>query len=143
MMNSMPPMSRRRQFDRAGTPALTVLGISGDASVRELLPRALRFDRVLVTEDFSQGLTLAGAESPDVAFVDLNIGDGAGLSLVHHLKALVPEVSVYVLANKTNLGTAADAVSLGGAGLLMLPLSGDDVLSAVWTIKQRLVERAE
>jgi len=139
----MPPMSRRRQFDRAGTPALTVLGISGDASVRELLPRALRFDRVLVTEDFSQGLTLAGAESPDVAFVDLNIGDGAGLSLVHHLKALVPEVSVYVLANKTNLGTAADAVSLGGAGLLMLPLSGDDVLSAVWTIKQRLVERAE
>lgn len=143
MMNSLPPMSRRRPLDRTGSPVLTVLGIAADPAVRDLLPKTLRFEKVLVTEDFSEALALASTESPDVAFVDLAIGEGAGLSLVHHLKAIAPDVAVFALANKTNLDTAASAVSLGGTGLLMLPLSGDDVLSAVWSIKQRLVEKSE
>jgi ActR/RegA family two-component response regulator len=143
MINSLPPMSRRRPLDRTGAPLLTVLGVAADAAVRDLLPKTLRFEKVLVTEDFSEALALASNEAPDVAFVDLAIGEGAGLSLVHHLKALVPDVAVFALANKSNLDVAASAVSLGGTGLLMLPLSGDDVLSSVWSIKQRLVEKAE
>lgn len=145
MMNSMPPIpaSRRRPLDRAGAPALTVLCIAQDAAVRELVPRVLRFDKVLVTADFSEAFMMATAEAPDIAFVELGIGDGAGLSLVHHLKALVPDISVVTLATKKNLDAAANALSLGASGLLLLPLSGDDLLSSVWGIKQRLVERAE
>ncbi|MRG94579.1 response regulator [Polyangium spumosum] len=145
MMNSMPPIpaSRRRPLDRGGAPALTVLCIAQDAAVRELLPRVLRFDKVLVTADFSEAFMMATSEAPDIAFVELGIGDGAGLSLVHHLKALVPDISVVTLATKKNLDAAANALSLGASGLLLMPLSGDDVLSSVWGIKQRLVERAE
>ncbi|MDI1450081.1 response regulator [Polyangium sp. 6x1] len=145
MMNSMPPIpaSRRRPLDRGGAPALTVLCITQDAAVRELVPRVLRFDKVLVTADFSEAFMMATAEAPDIAFVELGIGDGAGLSLVHHLKALVPDISVVTLATKKNLDAAASALSLGASGLLLTPLSGDDVLSSVWGIKQRLVERAE
>ena len=103
----------------------------------------LRFDKVLVTADFSEAFMMATAEVPDIAFVELGIGDGAGLSLVHHLKALVPDISVVTLATKKNLDAAANALSLGASGLLLMPLSGDDLLSSVWSIKQRLVERAE
>ncbi len=145
MMNSMPPIpaSRRRPLDRGGAPSLTVLCIAQDNDVRELVPRVLRFDRVLMTADFSEAFTLATAEVPDIAFVELGIGDGAGLSLVHHLKALVPDINVVTLATKKNLDAAASALSLGATGLLLMPLSGDDLLSSVWGIKQRLVERAE
>jgi ActR/RegA family two-component response regulator len=120
-----------------------VLAIVSDPDVRELLPRVLRFERLLLTSDFAEGLALASAEVPEIAFIDLGIGEGAGLTLVHHLKAIVPDLAVYALATPKNLAVAAHAVSLGGAGLLMLPLSGDEVLSAIWSIKQRIVERGE
>jgi len=145
-MNAMPPgpASRRRPLDRTGgAPALTVLCIAQDTAVRELVPRVLRFDKVHVTADFSEAFTVASSEAPDIAFVELAIGDGAGLSLVHHLKALAPEITVVTLANKDGIESAANALSLGASGLLMMPLSGDDLLSSVWSIKQRLVERAE
>jgi ActR/RegA family two-component response regulator len=144
-MSLLPPVpaSRRRPDARGSSPSLTVLAIVSDPAVRELMTRVLRFERLLITEDFAEGLALASVEVPDVAFIDLGIGDGAGLTLVHHLKALVPDVSIYALASRKNLDAAASAVSLGGTGLLMLPLSGDDVLSAIWGIKQRIVERSE
>ena len=143
MLSSLPPISRRRPLDRTGAPELVVMGISSDAPVRDLLSKTLRYEKVFVTQDFSEALNLASTEVPDIAFVDLAIGEGAGLSLVHHLKALCPNVAVFALATKANLDTAAHAMSLGGTGLLMLPLSGDDVLSAVWGIKQKLIEKAE
>ncbi len=144
-MSILPPVpaSRRRPDARGSSPSLTVLAIVSDQGVRELMTRVLRFERLLITEDFAEGLALASVEVPDVAFIDLGIGDGAGLTLVHHLKAIVPDVSIYALASRKNLDAAASAVSLGGTGLLMLPLSGDDVLSAIWGIKQRIVERSE
>src|SRR5262249_40780214 len=68
-------------------------------------------------------------------------GEGAGLALVHHLKALVPGVTIYALAAKTAVDLGAHAVALGGTGLLMLPLGGDDVLSALGAVRLRIAEK--
>ncbi len=119
---------------------LTVLAIISDVDARELFPRVVLRERLILTSDSGDALTIAQADPPDAAFVE--IGSGAGLATVHHLKALVPSVTIFALASREGLDAAANAVALGGSGLLMLPLGGDEILSSIEIVKTRLHEKA-
>lgn len=121
---------------------VTVLAIVDDEPTRALLPRVLAGERLIIAGDPVRGLAFADSEAPDIVFVDIRIGSGAGLAMVHHLKAVAPETHVFAMATKETLEAGAQAVALGGAGLVMLPLGGDEILSAVETVKVRLAERA-
>lgn len=120
---------------------LTVLAVIGDDQTRDFLPRVITADRLVLARDLAEGIALAEAEVPDVAFVDVGIGDGAGLAMVHHLKALVPDATIFALASRQALEAGAHALALGGAGLFLLPLGGDELLNAVSSVRARLVER--
>lgn len=126
---------------RIGTQRLTVVAIVADPAARDLFGKVVQQDRLLLTDDLAEGLALAEASPPDVAFVEIGMADGAGLALVHHLKAVAPSVAVYALSSRTALEAAANAVALGGAGVIMLPLAGDDVLSAIAAVKLKLADR--
>jgi ActR/RegA family two-component response regulator len=123
-----------------GSGAITVLVIASDAATRDLFPRVVQRDQLLVTHDLTEALVLAQAHPPDAAFVE--IGSGAGLAMVHHLKAVTPAVTIFALASRNGLDAAANAVALGGAGLLMLPIGGDEILSSIESVRMRLAERA-
>ena len=132
----------------SGTPSrggsglrITVLAILSDDEARELLPKVVR-DHLFITDDLSEALVLAEQNPPDVAFVEIGMGDGAGLALVHHLKAVVPQVAIYALSSRLALEAAANAIALGGAGLIMMPVGGDEILSAIGAVKLKLADRA-
>lgn len=127
---------------RAGAAPLTIIAIVSDPAARALFPKLVQRERLFVTDELAEGLAVAEANPPDIAFVEIGMGEGAGLALVHHLKAVIPSVTVYALSSRNALEAAANAVALGGAGLIMMPVSGDDVLSAVTTVKQKLADRA-
>jgi ActR/RegA family two-component response regulator len=131
------PLSRS-----GGGIRVTVLAIVSDAATRSLLPKVVR-DRLVMTDDLAEALSLAEQSPPDVAFVEIGMGDGAGLALVHHLKAVVPQVTVYALSSRLAIEAAANAVALGGAGLIMLPAAGDEILSALSAVKIKLADRAQ
>jgi ActR/RegA family two-component response regulator len=137
-----PSSSAATAYARSSGPRSTVLAIVADEPTRELLPKVIVRDRLLVTADLVEGLSLAEEQSPDAAFVEIAIGAGAGLAMVHHLKAVAPNVTIFALASRDALEAAANAVALGGAGLLMLPVGGDEILSAVASVKARVAERA-
>lgn len=127
---------------RSGSAALTVMAIVTDPTARALFPKVVQRDRLIVTDDMAEVLALAEGNPPDVAFVEIGMGDGAGLAFVHHLKAVVPEVTVYALAARNALEAAANAVALGGAGLIMMPVAGDDVASAVDAVRMKLADQS-
>lgn len=127
---------------RSGSPRLTIMAIVADEAARGLFPKVIQHDKLVVTDDLAEGLALAEMTPPDVAFVEIGLGDGAGLALVHHLKAVAPSVTVYALSSRGALEAAANAVALGGAGVIMMPVAGDDVLSAVASVKLKLADRA-
>lgn len=127
---------------RAPGAGITVIAIASDAGTRALFPKVITRDRLLVTDDLAESLALAESNRPDVAFVEIGMGDGAGLALVHHLKAVCPAITVYALASRAALEAAANAVALGGAGLIMMPIGGDEVMSALASVKMKLAERA-
>src|SRR6185503_12744409 len=120
---------------------LSVLAIVGDEPSRAVFSKVLAHDRLTLADNLSTGLSLARGEPPDVAFVDVTLGEGAGLAMVHHLKAVAPDATVFALATASALELAANAVALGGTGLLMLPLAGDEILTATSAVKLRRAER--
>jgi ActR/RegA family two-component response regulator len=120
---------------------MSVLVIVGDDASCQVVERVLTEDKLVVVRDLAAGLAHVRAQAPDVAFVDVTLGEGAGLAMVHHVKAMAPESTVFALTTPEALEIAANAIALGGAGLLMLPLSGDEVLSAMAGVKQLRAER--
>lgn len=122
--------------------SLKVLAAVADPATRTLFMRVITSDQLLLAGDLAEGIALAETGTPDVAFIDVGLNDGAGLAMVHHLKALAPDTTVFALASKAELEAGAHAVALGGAGLLILPLGGDEVMNAVGSVRTRLAERA-
>ncbi|HEY3594573.1 MAG TPA: diguanylate cyclase, partial [Polyangiaceae bacterium] len=90
-----------------------------------------------------EGLALAASEVPDLVFVDVSLGQNAGLALIHHVRAVAPRAVVYALAHAEALDVGAQAVALGGAGLIMMPPSGDELLSAASEVRTRIAAETE
>jgi DNA-binding NarL/FixJ family response regulator len=122
--------------------AITVAAIVADQPARALFAKVVRDDRLIITGDVAEAVAVCEENQPDVAFVEIGMHDGAGLALVHHLKAVVPSITVYALSSRDALEAAANAVALGGAGVIMMPLAGDDVLSAISAVKGKLADLA-
>jgi GGDEF domain-containing protein/DNA-binding NarL/FixJ family response regulator len=122
-----------------------VLAIVNQPATTELFVKVFTElgDRVLVATDLTEGLALAASENPHLAFVDVSLGRNAGLALVHHLRAVAPAASVYALASTEALQVGAQASGLGGAGLIMMPPSGDELSTAAADVRSRLEAASE
>jgi DNA-binding response OmpR family regulator/GGDEF domain-containing protein len=124
--------------------ALHVMAILDHTPTMELIQRtlALSKDQLAVATDLAEGLARASVEVPDVVLVDVALGQNAGLAVVHHLRAIAPDVLIYALARSGKLELGTQAVALGGTGVLMLPLSGDELLTVLTDVRTRRAERA-
>jgi GGDEF domain-containing protein/ActR/RegA family two-component response regulator len=122
---------------------LHVVAVVADAATIQLMHRTLDTsgDRLTVATDLAEGLARAASEVPDVVLVDVALGKNAGLAVVHHVRAISPGVQVYALARAEHLALGAQAVALGGTGVLMMPLSGDELLTALSDVRTRRAER--
>ena len=124
---------------------LNVVAIVSRVDAIEVMSRALgqSGDRLSVATDLAEGLVRISSQVPDVAFVDVTLGEGAGLAVLHHIRALAPQVTVFALTEAEQLALGVQASALGSAGTLMLPLSGDELLNALSDVRTRLAERVE
>ncbi|HEY5958867.1 MAG TPA: response regulator, partial [Polyangiaceae bacterium] len=100
-------------------------------------------DELLLANDLADGLAKANALVPDIVFVDVAMGNAAGLAVVHHLRALDQRVTVYALTPPQRLDLGPQAVTLGAIGVLVLPLSGDEVYTTLSEVRTRRAERFE
>jgi len=126
-------------------PELSVVAIVPDQATIELMSATLKGsgDRLSVATDLSEGLARVSAHVPDVAFVDVMLGDSAGLAVLHHVRALAPNVAVFALTRADRLDLGVQAVALGASGVLVKPLSGDELLNSLGDVRTRLAERLE
>ena len=124
---------------------LNVVAIVSNADAIEVMSRTLSQsgDRFSVATDLAEGLVRISSQVPDVAFVDVTLGDGAGLAVLHHIRALAPHVTVFALTATERLALGVQAAALGSAGTLVMPLAGDELLNALSDVRTRLAERDE
>lgn len=124
---------------------LRVLLVVEDLETVRVVQRTLlnTHDELLIATDLADGLSKANVISPELVFVDLAMGNSAGLAVVHHLRALDPNVTVYALTSPSALDLGPQAIALGAHGVLVMPLSGDEVHSTLSHVRSQRAERAE
>lgn len=78
-----------------------------------------------------EALAAAKDDPPDVAVVDLMLGQESGLSLIEPLLGLAPQVRVLVLTMSADHDDARDAVRRGASGYVLKDSGPDEVLAAI------------
>ncbi len=123
--------------------ALTVVGIVADEPARALLERTLASsgDELTITDTLADGLARVSTEVPDVALIDVALGQNAGLAVIHHIRALAPHVAIFALTHQSRLELGSAAMALGATGVLVMPLTGDDVLTSLAGLRTRRAEQ--
>ena len=124
---------------------LHVLVVTEHVQTCQLVERTLAeySDVVASAPDLSEGLSRALSEIPDIVLVDLSLGNNAGLAVIHHLRALAPSASLYALTTTSTLELGTQALALGAAGILVSPLSGDEILRTITAERTRRVDSLE
>jgi two-component system response regulator RegA len=110
----------------------SLLIVDDDGPFRTRLTRAFR-DRgfeVSAAGTYDEAVTLASAETPELALVDLRLPGTSGLDLVRQLKALDPTTNIVVLTGYGSIATAVESLRLGATGYLTKPVDADQILVA-------------
>ncbi|AKF10097.1 response regulator transcription factor [Sandaracinus amylolyticus] len=112
--------------------APSILVVDDDDVFRERLARALaqRGLAVRTARDADEAATLANAESPELALVDLRMPGPSGLALIRTLLDIDPHTRVVVLTGYGSIATALEAVRLGAVHYLQKPADVDEILAA-------------
>jgi two-component system response regulator RegA len=110
----------------------SILIVDDDEMFRQRLARAFgdRDYEVRAARNYDEAMSLAGAESPELAVVDLRMPGRSGLELVRDLHSLDSATKIIVLTGYGSIATAIEAVRLGATHYLSKPADADDVLAA-------------
>lgn len=120
-------------------PQLTALVVSSDKDVLGVVERALLAggDSAVLVMDLSEAIAVASSRDAAIAFIDVTLAGTGGLALVHHLLAVRPDVSIYVMAPPDKLTHALEGLALGATGILPLPATGDSVMRAMGEVRSK------
>ena len=116
----------------------SILLADDDASVRELVRRALTQDghTVTVTEDGAEALQhlSAHAASIDVVVSDVNMPQIDGVTLAQKAVAIKPAIAVVLMSGFTDQLDRASAIKAGKLAVISKPFTLDQIKSKVRSV---------
>lgn len=126
-------------------PRLRVLVVPGSEAEAKFIVSVLEDhgDTAVVVGNAQEALAQLATTSFEVAFVSMGLPRGDGLALVHHVRALHPEVDVVVVATANEIQDTVHAHALGVLHSVLHPLTGDAVLVAADRARERRLLAAE
>jgi CheY-like chemotaxis protein/GGDEF domain-containing protein len=126
-------------------PRLRVLVVAADPTDASFALRVLEDngERAEACADVPEALARLSQETFDLALVSLSMPRGDGLALVHHLRALYPDLDVVVMSAADEVEEAASAMALGVLSTVVTPLTGDEILVAADRARERRMLIAE
>ncbi len=100
----------------------------------QLIDAQTTFKVVGEAENGARAMALLGELRPELAIVDLNLGDEDGLTLIADLKAAAPELVVLVLSMHDERYYAERALRAGARGYIQKEEAGNKVIDAIKTV---------
>jgi two-component system response regulator RegA len=109
----------------------SVLVVDDDDVFRARLGRAFssRGWEVLLAGTVTEAIVIATEHAPDLAIIDLRIGDENGLDVVRKLRNIDPTVYLIMLTGWGSIATAIEAVRGGADHYLSKPVDADQILA--------------
>ena len=115
--------------------AISVLLVDDHALINEGLRRAFEATEdlavVAAAGSVSEGLALVRAHAPDVAVVDINLGDGSGIDLCRQLRELRPDMGLVVLTMYDSDEHMFSALEAGASAFVLKSAPAEEVAAAV------------
>src|SRR5438067_13409595 len=111
----------------------TVLLVDDDALLRSALARSLRgrgFD-VAAAASCEQAMMVARRMRPELAILDLRIGDESGVDVLCALREIVPSVRAVLMSGYGSIAWAVEAMRAGAVNFLSKPFSVEELLAAL------------
>jgi two-component system, response regulator RegA len=110
----------------------TILVVEDDDAFRMVLVQAFdaRGYEVRGVANAKAAIAAARQDSPEMAVVDLRLGDDSGLDVVRELKAIDASTAIVVLTGYGSIATALESVRLGALHYLTKPTDPDRILAA-------------
>lgn len=113
---------------------VSVLLVDDHALIRQGLRRAFEqtHDLVVVAEagSLAEALALERAHAPDVAVVDVNLGDGSGIDFVRIMRERRPQMGLVVLTMYDGDEHVFAALEAGASSFVLKGAPSEDVVSA-------------
>ncbi len=82
----------------------------------------------------AEALVRAPQVEPDVAVLDVRMGDGNGIELCRDLKSTMPDLNCLMLTSYADDDALFDAIMAGAAGFVLKQVLGLDLLNAIRTV---------
>jgi DNA-binding NtrC family response regulator len=119
-----------------------VLIVDDDAVSCRLLSEVLTQDGVTVVWDTDprQALARIGAETIDLAVLDIRMPEMNGIELLRRLRSTLPELPVIVMTGFGSVDTAVEAISAGAVDYVSKPMNVDEIRA---TVRRALDRHAE
>ncbi len=119
-------------------PAARVLAVDDEAHIRRATVRALQLNHYHADEASSgeAALQLLSQTPYDVMLLDMRMPGMDGIEVMHHARAMRPELLIIVLTGHATLDSAIAAVKLGAVDYLLKPTSLHDIAAAVTSALQ-------
>jgi DNA-binding NarL/FixJ family response regulator len=86
------------------------------------------------TATISSALAVAENEKPDLAIVDINLGEESGMDLIPRLKSRLPGIIILVLSMYDERYYSERVLRLGARGYIMKDEVGNNVMEAIQTV---------
>ena len=117
--------------------ALRVLVVAEDAAIAQAIANVVRGegDELSGASRVEQALEVASSSSLDVAFVEVRADSGGALALCHLLPTTSPGIRVHAVVQKSEIERGEEALSLGAAGVLVAPPTGDSIARVLADVK--------
>lgn len=119
---------------------IRILIVDDHPAIGEALATLIRsrLDVDFIGQAFSadEGLTMARKQHPDVAIVDISLGDAHGLELVHNLRIQTPKIRVVIYSMYDDAVYAERALRSGALGYVMKTEPTQLVLEAIRTVAE-------
>jgi DNA-binding NarL/FixJ family response regulator len=79
----------------------------------------------------AEALDAVIASEPDVAVLDVRLGDGSGIEVCREIRAARPEVGCLMLTSFADDRALVDAGLAGAAGFVLKEVRGDEIVAAI------------
>jgi two-component system response regulator DegU len=104
--------------------------------LRLLLDQQEGLSVIGVAPNCREALVIAQQQAPDLALLDINLGDEFGLNCLDELVRVSPETRVLVLTGEPDSEVHFSAISKGAAGVVRKNESYDKLIQAVRSVAQ-------
>ena len=111
-----------------------VLVIDDDSQIRNHLRISLLqcgIENISNASNAKEGMALFSKISPDITFLDINLPDKDGISVLSELLALDRAASIIMLSGESTVANVKKSIALGARGFIVKPFSMQKIIESL------------